>query len=373
MNIVLISFIGAIKGAAATYYLSQLSSALSKTNNITVILPKYARVDSFDKAINIIKFSFPSNFLKAMLNVFKPSLYRSLMNEIHRINPDIIHIVFELRFPFFFALLLSRNYPLVVTIHEPKPFSVKKNLKSFIKDAMQIVNCNLLIRCSSRIIVHGRKHKEYLSKKVSSSKIEIIPHGDFSLFITSKSERGIRTSKNNILFFGRIEDYKGIEYLIQAGKLAKQYIPTINITIAGAGDFAKYRKLIGHDDSFLVINRFISEEKVAELFQKASLVVLSYTDGSQSGIISIAYAFEKPVIATNVGNLAEMVEDGKTGFIIPPRNVESLSDAMINVLKNDKLREEMGKNGKKLLKNFTWDGLGEKLVKIYKEIDTHDL
>lgn len=358
---------------AEKYYLTQLSKALlhvSKDINITLILPEYVSSENFNGKINIIRVSIPNDVFGSMLKVLNLFFYRDLVKKIGIINPNIIHIQNELRFPFFYEWLLHRNYPVIVTVHEPKPFSVKKTITSSIKDFIQIINCRLLIKFSNKIIVHGEKHKEYLlSKKVPSSKIEIIPHGDFSSFFINKEKREIKSSKHHILFFGRIDHYKGIEYLIQAGKLVKEYISDISITIAGNGDFTKYNELIGQDKNFLVINEFISEKAAAELFQETSVVVLPYIDGSQSGIISIAYAFEKPVITTNVGNFAEMVEDGKTGLIVPPRDANSLSEAIIKLLQDDDLRGKMGENGKKLLEGrYNWNNIAEKINKIYEEL-----
>ena len=81
---------------------------------------------------------------------------------------------------------------------------------------------------------------------------------------------------------------------------------------------------------------------MGELFQRASIVVLPYIEGSQTGIIPIAYSFKKPVIATNVGSISEVVEDGVTGFIVPPRDSHALADAIIKILKDDDLRKRDG-------------------------------
>ena len=98
------------------------------------------------------------------------------------------------------------------------------------------------------------------------------------------------------------------------------------------------------DSNIEFINEFIPNSKVSELFEKCSVVVLPYTDGSQSGIVPIAYSFSKPVVVTDVGSLAEVVKDGKTGFLIEPNNSKLLSQAVIKILSDNKLREKMGRN-----------------------------
>lgn len=364
MNITLITFTG---DGAVKHYLLNLCNALSKENTLNIFLPSYIMIDGFDCRINAISFPFPSNLIKSMIKCFDPFLYMYLIKEIARWNPDVIHIPFELRFPFFYVFLLSHKCPVIVTLHEPRPFSVDKSVFNKVIAAVQYINCRLIIKFAEKVIVHGKQHSDYLlSKNVPSSKIRIIPHGDFSNLFPANSK--IMPAKNNVLFFGEIKDYKGIEYLIEAGKIVKEVIPTVSITIAGKGDFSRYSRVINGDGIFEVINKFIPEGLAAELFQRASLVVLPYVDGSQSGIIGIAYAFEKPVIATDVGNFREMINHGETGLIVPRRDSHSLADAIIRLLKNDMMRMKMGMSGKKFINDsYDWGIIVEMLVDAYKE------
>jgi glycosyltransferase involved in cell wall biosynthesis len=149
-----------------------------------------------------------------------------------------------------------------------------------------------------------------------------------------------------VLFFGRIWPYKGLDYLIRAEPLITSRAPQAKIVIAGTGeDFERYRRLMVNPDNFIVINEYVSDEKRAELFRRASVVVLPYIEASQSFIISIAYRFGKPVVATTVGGLPEMVDDGRTGFLVPPRNIDALADAVVQLMQDDGMRRKFGENG----------------------------
>ena len=171
------------------------------------------------------------------------------------------------------------------------------------------------------------------------------------------------------MFFGNIVDYKGLEYLIKSELLITEKVSDAKIIIAGQGNFEKYRKLIKHENSFELYNEFVPNEKVVELFQKSKVVVLPYISASQSGVIPIAYAFKKPVVTTNVGCLPEVVDDGKTGFIVPPKDPEALAEAIIKLLKDENLRKEMGENAyKKMKEELSWDKIAEKTLKIYEEL-----
>jgi glycosyltransferase involved in cell wall biosynthesis len=125
-------------------------------------------------------------------------------------------------------------------------------------------------------------------------------------------------------------------------------VPDVRIVIAGQGeDFARYRRMMVHPERFIVHNEYVSDDKRAELFQRASVVALPYVDASQSGVIPIAYTFAKPVVATAVGALPEMVEPDRTGYLVPPRDERALADAIVRLLRDGDLRRQLGANGKR--------------------------
>ena len=112
-----------------------------------------------------------------------------------------------------------------------------------------------------------------------------------------------------------------MHYLIQAEPLITASLPNVKIMISGRGDdLEHYRKLMVHPEQFVIDNEYIPDDKVAALFRRASVVVLPNIEATQSGVIPLAYTFGKPVVATTVGSLPEMVDDGDTGLLVPPRD-----------------------------------------------------
>ncbi len=367
MNISLISFSGSI---TETHYLSQLTNALLNTgqnHHICLAVPSYTETDNISDNINLEKFDFPSNLPKSMLKAITPSPYQCLSKWIESSKPDVIHVAFEFRSPFWIVAGFHRKHPIVVTIHEPKSPAVTLVRKLGL-NLMQNTNTKFLTKFCDKIIVHGKKHQEYLSTTgIPESKIDVIPHGSSEFSMLNSTEK-IESPKNNVLLFGKIASYKGIEYLIEAIKLLYNEIPDITVTIAGAGDFTKYAKLIKDDNHFDVHNRFIPDEEVVEFFEKASVVVLPYVNGSQSSIISIAGNFRKPIIATDVGHFPEMIEHRKTGLIIPPKDTNALAMAITELLNNNELRQEMGDNAYTTIKrDFSWDNNAEKTLQVYQK------
>lgn len=367
MKVLLLSFYGTV---GTVYYVTPLSTALSKTgvaDNIVVCLPDYARLEKLNTGTGLLKFAFPRRLPMALLKALDPFFYRHLLQQIDLLSPDIIHITHELRVPFFFAIALHQKYPVVTTIHEPRGIQ-HTVLRSTLLNPIHEANTRFIIKSSDKIIVHGENHKRcLLAKNVPSHKISVIPHGPFAPFTPPKDEWG-KGSGQNVLFFGVIRPSKGLEYLVQAGKIIQKHCPQVTITIAGEGNLDPYRPLIGDDDRFVIDNRFIPDDDAAVLFQKAYVVVLPYSDGSQSGIISIAGSFKKPVVVTNVGNFSEMVEDGKTGFIVPPRDANALAEAIIKLLSDDELRRVMGENAFKAVREgCSWHYIARRTLEVYKE------
>src|SRR5215472_14300463 len=121
-------------------------------------------------------------------------------------------------------------------------------------------------------------------------------------------------------------------------------------------------------DNFIVHNEYVSDEKRAELFRRAAVVVLPYIEASQSFIISIAYRFGKPVVATTVGGLPEMVDHGRTGFLVPPRDSESLASAIVDLMQSDEMRQSFGENGmRKVNVECAPEVVGKQTVSVYRQ------
>ncbi len=152
-------------------------------------------------------------------------------------------------------------------------------------------------------------------------------------------------------------------------QLQKKY--RFKLIIAGEGNLALYQDKLARIDPklFEIHNQYIDDEKVASFFQRAKLVVLPYTEGTQTGIVPVAYAFGKPVIATDVGSFSEVIEEGKTGLLIPPANDEMLQNAIVTLMTNDSLRKEMGKKGlMKMNTDLSWETVLSITIPVYHKV-----
>jgi len=140
--------------------------------------------------------------------------------------------------------------------------------------------------------------------------------------------------KNVILFFGYIREYKGLMTLLDAMPEILKRIGN-DTTLLIVGEFYDKREkydakihALGISDHVKVVSEFVPNEEVGRYFSVSDVVAMPYHSGTQSGILSIAYSFRKPVVITNVGGIAETVIEGETGFIVEPRNPMALADAI---------------------------------------------
>lgn len=289
--------------------------------------------------------------------------YRTV-GEIKKFDPDVVH--FQIGSPIIaFLYPFLKKYRRVTTFHDVLAHSGEgKKWESYMIGYMR--------RSSDQIFVHGEKLKEAMIDNDSSVKgrvhsIPIGPHNIEPFMIHARDD--IVEDPNLILFFGRIYEYKGLDYLIKAEPLITKEMPDAKIVIAGTGeDFKKYEDMMANKDHFIVYNHHISYKEGAEIFQKCSLVALPYVDASQSGVISTAYGFKKPVVVTDVGSLAESVDNNVTGLIIPPRDPEALAAAIVRLMKDAELRKRMGENGyRKLHTDMSWERIVAMTEDVYRQ------
>ena len=205
-------------------------------------------------------------------------------------------------------------------------------------------------RRADHVIVHGRSLIETVVDELgfARSNVHLIPH--VAIGEPDVASEAITDDDHTVLFFGRIWEYKGLEFLIRAEPQVTAACPQVKFTIAGRGeDLERYRRMMTHPERFEVVDGWITDQQRARMFATASVVALPYVEATQSGVIPIAYAYEKPVVATRVGGLPDMVEHGVTGLLVEPRDVTGLADAIIQLLGNRDVRVRMGRSGKEKL------------------------
>ncbi len=140
-----------------------------------------------------------------------------------------------------------------------------------------------------------------------------------------------------LLFFGYVRKYKGLDILIEAFPKILSEIPEARLLIVGEfydkpDPYLDQIKKLGIEDKVKVVNEFVSNEEVAKYYEVSDVVILPYRSATQSGILNVAYGFNKPVIVTDVGGLAEFVDEGKTGFVVKPDSPNAIVEGVMNFI-----------------------------------------
>lgn len=202
------------------------------------------------------------------------------------------------------------------------------------------------------------------------------PHPIYEYFGLQLSKTDARSRLNVaeekvILFFGYIRAYKGLSVLIDAMKELERWqadLGTINLLAVGEPyeDVKKYYRRIEElrlGPRIRIISDYVPNDMVAVYFSAADVVVLPYLSATQSGIVQIAYNFDRPVIVTDVGGLSEVTLNGITGYVVPPNNPVALADAIRKFYSGGK---EMifSENVKREKKKYSWENFIEAIESI---------
>ncbi|MEE9450265.1 MAG: glycosyltransferase [Ignavibacteriaceae bacterium] len=156
-------------------------------------------------------------------------------------------------------------------------------------------------------------------------------------FQKTKEELGFNKDSIVLLFFGYVRKYKGLDILIEAFPKILNGIPETRLLIVGEfydkpDSYLDQIKKLEIEDKVKVVNEFVPNEEVAKYYEVSDIVILPYRSATQSGILNVAYGFNKPVIVTDVGGLAEFVDEGKTGFIVKPDSPDAITEGVKNFI-----------------------------------------
>ncbi|WP_345053973.1 glycosyltransferase [Hymenobacter glaciei] len=180
---------------------------------------------------------------------------------------------------------------------------------------------------------------------------------------------GLPAGAGYALFFGFIRAYKGLDMLLEAWADARVAALPIKLVIAGEfyEDAAPYEALIKQyrlEDRIVRATDFIPNERVVDYFCAADLVLQPYKNATQSGVSQIAYHFERPMLVTDVGGLAELIPAGVVGYVVSP-TPKAIADAVVDFYANQ--REEVFALGvREQKKQFSWPVMVAALKEVAK-------
>lgn len=292
-----------------------------------------------------ISFRQPNNKIaKIFFRIYANRIYQTILDVCQKNGIEIVWSLTGDSMLSPFINRLSKKFRFIYTVHDLVPHdtvykSVLERLKFewlFINREKKIreVSFNLASNSKSQVKtlehLYPQKHIEYFN---FPSLVNVEKLGS----LKCKEMEGV---DNYILFFGRIEKYKGLEYLYEAfvnsSKLQKY-----KLVIAGSG-YLYFKRDPLKERNVLFLNRFISDDEVAPLFANASAVVYPYVSATQSGVMSLAYYYQKPLLLSDIQFFRDCAVDGETALFFKNKDAESLQTQLENLMEEvdwDKMRK----------------------------------
>jgi starch synthase len=350
-------------------YMVELANALAKKTKVVLMVPENHRFQEEHRSLlsaEVKLVTFRLVLFKSIRQNFRmlSSIVRTLWSE----RPDILHVQANgHRLFYWVAFAKPFKTKIVNTIHDPEKHAGDK-LSLAIDDSSVV---RLMRLFTKKYIVHGPNLVSELahSYRIDEKRIVSIPQGHFEIY--KRLQKGQPVQPDGfVLFFGRIWKYKGLEYFIRAANIVHKSMPDVQFCIAGKGEsLGQYLKEIDHPGRFLIINERIPIERVGAIFESAAVVVLPYIEATQSGVIPLAYAYRKPVIASRVGAISDVVVDSETGFLVEPKSPGQIADKIVYLLQSPAERKRMGDSAYSYAMNeLSWDRIADKTLEVYNEV-----
>lgn len=336
MKIVLIGPVFPFRGGIS-HYTTALSQALEKENEVLLISFSYQYPKWFfpgksdqDHSRQPLK---PKN-AEYLIHSLNPWSWIQTVQRIGQFNPELIifqwwHWFWTLPFFVMIQLLKLKNKGAILTICHNALFHENDKYFQFASQ--------LILNNSTHIVVHSEQERQRILQLKIKKPLMVHPHPiTIHMDPMSMSQQacraqiGVDFDAKILLFFGFVRPYKGLDILLQSIPEVRKNYPNIMVLIVG--EFWKDKhmyldqiQLLGIEKQVKIIDRYISNEDIYLYFKASDAVVLSYKEVTGSGILPMAIAYERPVIASNVGAFQDLVREGETGILVAPNDADDLA------------------------------------------------
>ena len=315
----------------------------------------------------------PNNVnIEVCINSINPFNWIKIGLKLHREKPDLIIVRFWIPF---LAPCLGTILKIAKKNKHTKVISIVDNMIPHEKRIGDRLLTNYFVKTVDGFIAMSEKVKNDI-KTFSHKPVSISPHPIFNHFgdpitkLEARLQLGLPKEDKIILFFGYIRKYKGLDLLIHA--MANEAIKKLGIQLMIVGEFyedaSAYHDLVsslGLQDQIKFYSNYIQDGEVKNYVCSADFIIQPYRNATQSGVTPLAYHFEKPMLVTNVGGLADTVPNLKTGIVVAPtteaiaKGIETLYElGETNFIPN--IIEEK--------KKYSWAQMTEKFLALYQQL-----
>lgn len=256
---------------------------------------------------------------------------RRLLRRLERERPDVIHFQW-LPLPMLDGLLLPRFRriaPLVLTVHDTNPFNGDPSA------ALQARGFRAALERFDRLVVHTAQGRaRLLAMGIPPSRVAVLPHGLLVDPVPGAPDPML--GRLDFLLFGKIKPYKGADLLIEAfAALPEALRAQARLRIVGKAymDLAPLYALAAARGIALEIEQgFVADDALPALFGSGTVAMFPYREIEASGVMFLAIAHGRPMIASRLGSFGELLADGEHGCLLPPGDVPALTQAMQRML-----------------------------------------
>lgn len=364
-KIVLIGPVYPYKGGIS-HYTGMMYRQLSKTHDVTMLTYKmqYPKILFHKEQKDYENDSFKVEAAEYTLHTANPFNIIKTARYIHRLKPDMV--IFQWWHPYFAPCYwILRKF-----MGRQNITFVCHNVFPHERFPMDRRLTKLTLRGGDHFILHAKEEGKQLETILSHPDYVVTPHPTYNMFLFEHLSReqarrmlGIDSRTKVLLFFGFVREYKGLKHLLRAMPAIAERSGDVQLLVVGDfdQDKDKYVQLIRElkmEDHVRIVDGYVPDREVEKYFAACDLVALPYESATQSGIVQIAFGFTKPVVVTDVGGLPEVVEDGKTGYVVRPMDADALADAVCRFYEEEK-QEAFEENIRKETYRFSWDRMGE--------------
>ena len=328
----------------------------------------------YNKNIIVESYNVPSKIKSktdgSYLKLFYLFALRRIKEIITLFEPDILHAHYLSSYGFMGAL--TNFHPYIVSVWGSDIFNFpEKSIlhRKVIKYSLQ----------KSEKILSTSQFMALRTNEFTDKKIIVTPFGiDTKNFYLKNVNTQFEAGTIVIGTIKTLEKKYGVEYLIRAFKIVKTRLPAfkLKLLIVGGGSLEFYLKelvnnLDLNDDVFF--KGYVQHNEISDYHNIIDIYSAPSIENSESFGVAVleASACSKPVVVSNVGGLSEVVEDGKTGFVVEKENAGDLADALQKLILDPELRVRLGKNGRnKVLKEFDWQESVKTMLSVYNSFST---
>ena len=355
-----------------SYYVSLLYRQLCKHHDVTLLsysfqypqfMYKRPQKDYEEDALKIDEAQY-------VLNTANPVSCLKTAKLINSIGPDLV--IFQWLHPYF-----APCYTIVAShIRSARILFMCHNVFPHERFPLDRFLTKMTLKHGDHFTVHAKSNAEELLSILPDADLRVTVHPAYNFFKLTDMSRAegrqilnIAEDTNVLLFFGLIRPYKGLQHLLDALKLIKDEDPENRrkLKLLIAGDFSGSRPeydekiaALGIGDLLDITDGHIPISEVEKFFAASDLVVLPYEDATQSGVIQVAYSFDRPVLATRVGGLPDVVFDGETGYLVEPKRPDLIAASIKDFFDNDRAAA-LSAGIERERYRYSWDRM-EKLI-----------